>query len=177
MARVFTSPIVLPADPSSSNHASNKNYVDTGLSGKQASSADLTSIAGLSPSNDDVIQRKSGSWVNRTIAQLKTDLGVGTPSTYTITYAGTISADRANGTNQKVTATGAITSLGVSATGAVDGETITIRVLASGANRVVTPATGVIGAKTVPSTKVGFFQFMYDSDAAAYVHVGYGASG
>lgn len=36
--------------------------------------SDLTAIAGLTPSNDDVIQRKSGSWVNRTIAQLWSDL-------------------------------------------------------------------------------------------------------
>lgn len=36
---------------------------------------DLTAIAGLTPSNDDVLQRKAGAWVNRTIAQLKTDLG------------------------------------------------------------------------------------------------------
>lgn len=37
--------------------------------------SDLTAIAALTPSNDDVIQRKSGAWTNRTIAQLKADLG------------------------------------------------------------------------------------------------------
>lgn len=37
---------------------------------------DLTVIAGLSPSNDDVLQRKSGAWANRTPAQLKIDLSV-----------------------------------------------------------------------------------------------------
>ena len=36
--------------------------------------ADLTAIAGLTPANDDVIQRKSGSWVNRTMAQLWADI-------------------------------------------------------------------------------------------------------
>lgn len=36
--------------------------------------ADLTAIAGLSPSNDDVIQRKAGSWINRTLTQLISDL-------------------------------------------------------------------------------------------------------
>jgi len=41
----------------------------------QAYDADLGSIAGLSPSNDDLIQRKSGSWTNRTIAQVKADMG------------------------------------------------------------------------------------------------------
>lgn len=41
---------------------------------KQDLDSDLTSIAGLSPTNDDIIQRKSGAWTNRTMAQLKTDL-------------------------------------------------------------------------------------------------------
>jgi hypothetical protein len=40
----------------------------------QAFDADLSAIAGLAPSNDDVIQRKAGSWVSRTMAQLITDL-------------------------------------------------------------------------------------------------------
>lgn len=34
----------------------------------------LAAIADLSPSDDDVIQRKASAWVNRTMAQLKTDL-------------------------------------------------------------------------------------------------------
>lgn len=38
--------------------------------------SDLTAIAGLTPSNDDVIQRKAGAWTNRTMAQLASDLGV-----------------------------------------------------------------------------------------------------
>lgn len=42
----------------------------------EAHDADLTAIAGLSPSNDDVIQRKTGAWTNRTMAQLKTDLAL-----------------------------------------------------------------------------------------------------
>lgn len=46
----------------------------TALDAKQGLDSDLTSIAGLSPTNDDIIQRKSGAWTNRTIAQLKTDL-------------------------------------------------------------------------------------------------------
>jgi hypothetical protein len=36
--------------------------------------SDLTAIAALTPANDDVIQRKAGSWVNRTMAQLWADL-------------------------------------------------------------------------------------------------------
>jgi hypothetical protein len=42
--------------------------------GAQASDSDLTAIAGLTATNDDVIQRKAGAWTNRTMAQIKTDL-------------------------------------------------------------------------------------------------------
>jgi hypothetical protein len=38
--------------------------------------SDLTALAALSPSNDDVIQRKAGVWTNRSIAQLKVDLAI-----------------------------------------------------------------------------------------------------
>jgi hypothetical protein len=40
----------------------------------EAHDSDLTAIAGLSPSNDDLIQRKSGAWTNRIMAQLLGDL-------------------------------------------------------------------------------------------------------
>ena len=36
--------------------------------------SDLTAIAALTPTNDDVIQRKAGAWVARTIAQMVTDI-------------------------------------------------------------------------------------------------------
>ncbi len=36
----------------------------------------LTTIKGLTPSNDDVLQYKAGAWTNRTMAQLKADLGL-----------------------------------------------------------------------------------------------------
>lgn len=41
----------------------------------EAHDTDLTTIAGLSPSNDDILQRKVGVWANRSMAQLATDLG------------------------------------------------------------------------------------------------------
>jgi Pectate lyase superfamily protein len=46
------------------------------LFSKQSADNDLTAIANLSPANDDIIQRKAGAWINRTPAQLKTDLAV-----------------------------------------------------------------------------------------------------
>lgn len=42
----------------------------------QAWDADLDAVAALSPSNDDVLQRKAGAWTNRTMAQVKTDLAL-----------------------------------------------------------------------------------------------------
>ncbi len=46
----------------------------TDLAGKQPLDSDLTAIAGLSPTNDDLVQRKAGAWTNRTMAQLIADL-------------------------------------------------------------------------------------------------------
>lgn len=46
------------------------------LAGKQDLDADLTAIGGLAPANNDLIQRKSGVWTNRTPAQFKTDLAL-----------------------------------------------------------------------------------------------------
>lgn len=56
--------------------ATQVNANTTAIAGKQAADADLTAIAALAPANNDVIQRKSGSWVSRTLAQLKTDLAI-----------------------------------------------------------------------------------------------------
>jgi hypothetical protein len=42
----------------------------------QAYNANLNTISGLTPSNDDILQRKSGAWTNRTPAQVKTDLSL-----------------------------------------------------------------------------------------------------
>ncbi len=47
---------------------------DTDLAGKQPLDSDLTTIAAITPANDDVIQRKAGAWTNRTIAQLIVDI-------------------------------------------------------------------------------------------------------
>lgn len=48
----------------------------TALNGKQDLDSDLTAIAALTPSNDDIIQRKAGAWTNRTLAQYKADLNI-----------------------------------------------------------------------------------------------------
>jgi hypothetical protein len=43
----------------------------------QGLDSDLTAIAALAPTDDDIIQRKAGAWTNRTLAQLLADLGLG----------------------------------------------------------------------------------------------------
>jgi len=57
-------------------NTSGTNTGDQDLSGLQPLDADLTAIAALAPSNDDIIQRKAGAWTNRSIAQLKADLNI-----------------------------------------------------------------------------------------------------
>lgn len=46
------------------------------LAARQPIDEDLTAIAGLSPVNDDLLQRKAGAWTNRTPAQVKVDLAL-----------------------------------------------------------------------------------------------------
>jgi hypothetical protein len=41
---------------------------------KQPLDDDLTAIASIAPTNNDIIQRKSGAWINRTMAQLLVDI-------------------------------------------------------------------------------------------------------
>lgn len=48
---------------------------------QQPLDADLTTIAGLTPTTDNVIQSVAGSWASRTIAQLKATLGLATVAT------------------------------------------------------------------------------------------------
>lgn len=48
----------------------------TWIDAVQSKDQDLTDIAGLSPTNNDVLQRKSGAWINRTPTQLKSDLSL-----------------------------------------------------------------------------------------------------
>jgi hypothetical protein len=64
----------LAGNPTASFHAATKQYVDSAAAALQPLDSDLTAIAALTPSNDDIVQRKSGAWTNRSIAQLGADL-------------------------------------------------------------------------------------------------------
>lgn len=64
------------ADNTSDANKPISTATQTALDNKQGLDSDLTAIAGLSPSNDDLLQRKAGAWTNRTPAQVKTDLAL-----------------------------------------------------------------------------------------------------
>jgi len=67
-----------PTAPTASGGTNSTQIATTAfvVAGYQPLDSDLTDIAGLSPSNDDFIQRKSGAWTNRTVAQVKSDLAL-----------------------------------------------------------------------------------------------------
>jgi hypothetical protein len=51
-------------------------FSNAALDGKQPLNSALTQISALSPNDNDFLQRKSGAWTNRSIAQVKTDLAI-----------------------------------------------------------------------------------------------------
>lgn len=53
-----------------------KTLLDTTSAGSTTLDSDLVDIASLSASNNDILQRKSGAWTNRTPAQIKIDLAL-----------------------------------------------------------------------------------------------------
>jgi hypothetical protein len=69
-----------------------------GLAGKQALNTNLTTISGLAPSDNDILQRKAGAWTNRTPTQVKTDL------TLTKSDVGLANVDNTSDANKPVSA-------------------------------------------------------------------------
>lgn len=70
--------VIVDADISGSAAIAQSKISDltSDLASKQPIDDDLTTIAALTPANDDILQRKAGAWANRTPAQVKTDLGL-----------------------------------------------------------------------------------------------------
>lgn len=54
-----------------------ENGVISAIGGGAEELGDLTDVSLTSPASDDILQRKSGVWVNRTPAQVKTDMSLG----------------------------------------------------------------------------------------------------
>lgn len=123
--------------------------------------SDLTSIAGLTPSDDDIIQRKSGAWTNRTIAQYYADLltsvkndvyfvvpflpGALSPADSTSYYfGGAAIAPSTTDTNQDIsfgydfTVIGAVIMVGANtASGTTEDSTLQLRNITSGTSTTI----------------------------------------
>lgn len=75
MTYPFVGPVEVPT-PTSGTHPTTKDYVDTAVATKQTADSDLTTIAGLTATTDNVIQSVSSAWASRTPAQLKATLAL-----------------------------------------------------------------------------------------------------
>jgi hypothetical protein len=173
--RVFTAPILLPGDPSSLNQASNKNYVDNGLSGKANTThthaeSDVTSLT-----SDLALKAPLASPTFTGAVTLVHQ--VTTPQT--ITWASSITPVATSGDAVQITATAATTINAPSSPTA--GQMMLIEVLASGGSWAITLSgitlsTGITAANTVASGKVGFFGLRYSGLLSAWVCLAYTAS-
>lgn len=73
---------IAAAETSAAQNAALERYLavkaaaEAAGTGYQPLDPDLTAFADLTPNDDDFLQRKSGAWTNRTIAQIKADLGI-----------------------------------------------------------------------------------------------------
>ena len=158
--RVFTAPILLPADPTLSLQASTKSYVDAVATASVPTSRTVTAGSGLSGGG------ALSSNITLTAARV-------TSPANTVTYSATLALDPTLGNNQNITATGAL-SLSISTTGAIDGQMVMVSVLASGAQRTVTltstniPA-GQSSVMAITSGKCGLFGFRYVGLISAWV--------
>lgn len=164
-----------------------KTYFDTlyttpatVASGYQPLDSDLTTIAGLTATTDNFIQAKSSAWASRTIAQVKTDLGI---SNVDNTSDSTKNSATAILTNKRITnrvlalsagsatptintdnydvvhitsQSAAITSFTTNLSGTpVDGDTLRISITDNGTARAITWGSSFEnGAVTLPTTTV-----------------------
>lgn len=114
----------------------NANFTEvyTSVAGKQAADSDLTTIAGLSPSANDVLQFKAGAWANRSPSQLKTDLALSASDIGLANVENTALSTWAGSTN--------LTTLGTITSGTWAGTDVTFARIAQGSALSVLGVTG-----------------------------------
>lgn len=88
---------------------------------RQPLDADLTTIAGLSPSNDDFLVRSGGAWANRTPTQSRTHLGLGALATLSAVTESEITLADNTTNNSSTTKHGFLKKLDNTATNFMDG--------------------------------------------------------
>jgi len=57
-------------------HAAHHNDIATAINAGPTLDADLVTIAGLSPADNSIMQRKAGAWTGSSMATVKTDLNL-----------------------------------------------------------------------------------------------------
>lgn len=113
------------------------------LAGKQPLDSDLTTIAGLTPTNNDFMQYKSGAWANRSPTQAKVDLAI-------------VESDVANLPGDLAAKAGLTRISGASGAAGPD---ITIQVLSS--NDAGQSSTTPAAVMTTTGVGVGTWKFRY----------------
>jgi hypothetical protein len=148
--------IALPSDPGAALETATKQYADTkvGTSRQVLAGTGMTGGGALS-------------------ADVTVNAARVTSPANTVTYSASLTLDPTLGNNQNITATGALT-LGISTTGAIDGQMVMVSVLASGAQRVVTTTgitmtTGQSSTLTIAAGKVGLLGLRYVGLLSAWV--------
>jgi hypothetical protein len=113
----------------------------------QAYSAILAAFIALSPSNDDILQRKAGAWTNRTVAQYKTDLALNNVDN---TSDATKNSATATLTNKRITPRVGTTASSATPTPDADAHDIyTVTALAAGATFAAPSGTPVNGQSLI----------------------------
>lgn len=126
--------------------------VATSLSSKQTLDDDLTAIAALAPANDDIIQRKAGGWVARTMAQLRVDLGFPVDRRFVVPADAGTTNIAASDNFEIVTNfnhTSGIASHTINLPTMVDGQKITLRFRQAVTTVTINPPSGVTFLSTL----------------------------
>jgi len=95
------------------------------------------------------------------------ELGIFAP--VSVTYAASVTLDATTGSLFRIAATGALTIAAI--TGGVDGQSVTVQVTASGADRTVTWSVGGIATATITSGTTATWRLIYYSTGTVWSHV------
>jgi hypothetical protein len=133
------------------------NYRGNSGVSKQLKVADLTTIGALTPTNGDVIQRVSGAWANRSMAQLKTSMAMyasdiidGVPNTRTV-----------GGTALSADITAAQLKASLIANGLYSSD-----ITAAGDSQYLSAAQKAVVVGNTGTTKAGMYEAIADDDTA-----------
>jgi len=151
-------------------------FSNAALDGKQPLNAALTQISGLTPNNDDFLQRKAGAWTNRSVAQVSQDLGIGNKLDSTLVSAfGLDLIDSPTAGDARTTlALGTISTQNennVSITGGTISGITDISLADGGTNNSLTPANGGVVYSTATQLAISGVgangQYLRSNGAAA----------